>query len=164
MDSLETQDLTIELDEPAFNLKELHLSADDFKKLTGHFPPGLSSGKRPHRFQGIQVVRGDRLVTWWKDLGAAENFDADQVHIPGGQIHRDSLGTIVEIEIWHTVGELVDHADAMRGAPSYIAEIEPTPLGAAWTQVIEDRPGLAVKRSSFGYGGVRINNGASNNN
>ncbi len=156
MANLETEALTISLDEPAFNLLEDDYTPSEFSNETGARAPWTGEMMR---LQKIQVVRNEQLVAWWKVLGPSRTFTGDPLHLPSGKVIRNHKNEITRIICVHTVGQLVDMADKERGKPSYIAEIEPTPLWDAWEQVVEDKPGLLLKRSSFGFGGERIRNG-----
>ena len=55
-----------------------------------------------HRYQIIQVVRGDRIAEFRRDMGLASKWrGVQQINIP----------SLME----HTVDELIDLADALRG-------------------------------------------------
>jgi hypothetical protein len=62
------------------------------------------------RVQIIQVMRADKAVEFRKDLGNEKTFIASSFQIPGGV--RDEVTGKFYIE--HTVGELVDIAEALR--------------------------------------------------
>ena len=92
------------IDEPCLGLYEMNMQ---------------SPGSRGfHRYQIIQVMRGDKPREYRRDLGLAKNIKANQFRIPGGAI--DEVTGRVYIE--HTVGELVDIAEYMRGRPSFDAK------------------------------------------
>ena len=89
------------LDEPCLGLYEMNLQAPD------------SSGFR--RYQIIYVMRGDKPAEMRKDMGKAKSFTANQFRIPGGA--KDEVTGRYYIE--HTVGELIDIANHMRGNPPF---------------------------------------------
>ena len=67
-----------------------------------------------HRYQILQVVRNDKPAEYRKDLGSAKLYKGvDQLRIPGGA----SDGKKFYIE--HTVGELMDIADYLRGDSAF---------------------------------------------
>jgi len=82
-------------EEPAYWLREEVRPTPDF---TGR-----------HRYQLITVVRADSLVEYEIDLGDESNFTTDTFSFPAGQV--DERG---RIDIWHSVGELMDMADQCR--------------------------------------------------
>jgi hypothetical protein len=84
----------VSLNEPCFNLAEMD------KQSAGN--------KGWHRYRILVVVRGDRLVEHWEDMGETRLFKADQIRILGGTINNG------RIQIEHTVGELMDIADKVR--------------------------------------------------
>ena len=86
----------ININEPAFRLREMNLQT----------PDGLGW----HRYQIISVVRDDRLAEYQEDLGPRADFLADEFEIPGG-IWDPITG---KGEILHTVGELQAYATAHR--------------------------------------------------
>ena len=84
-------------DDPAYGLYELNYPAQG----TGSW----------HRYQIIQVMRGDRVVEHRTDLGPAKKYSAiPQIRIPGGVVLDSG-----RFEVVHTVGELREIADQMRG-------------------------------------------------
>ena len=89
------------LDEPCLGLYEMNMQSPDYRGF--------------HRYQIIQVMRGDRPVEMRRDLGLAKSIKANQFRIPGGA--EDDGKFYIE----HTVGELVDIAEHMRGNPSFDA-------------------------------------------
>lgn len=68
-----------------------------------------------HRYQIIQVMRGDKPTEMRRDMGSAKSFKANQFRIPGGA--KDEVSGRFWIE--HTVGELIDIAEYMRAHPSF---------------------------------------------
>ena len=83
-------------DEPCYGLFELNYQS-----------PG---NKGFHRYQIIQVIRGDQIAEYRKDLGKAKKFKGvDQFRIPGGIRRPDG-----KIVIVHKVGELLDIALELR--------------------------------------------------
>lgn len=79
------------MDEPAFQLREFE--------------------KDGRRIQGVKVVRGDRLVEHFEDIGLNALYaNPRPCHILGGQIDERTG----KYEIWHTVGELRDMAEKNR--------------------------------------------------
>jgi len=87
-------------DEPCFGLYEI----DSRDTITGQM----------HRYQGIEVMRGDNKATLWVDLGLSKLWPHDPIRIPGGV--KDNNG---KFWIEHTVGELRDIADQIRIKPSF---------------------------------------------
>lgn len=86
--------------EPCLALTETHIQS-----------PG-SKGFR--RYQIIRVIRSDRVAEFRKDLGPAKKFKGvEQIAIPGGVIDGK------KIYIEHTVAELKDIADTIRGRPPF---------------------------------------------
>jgi hypothetical protein len=82
-------------EEPAYSLKE-------------EIRPTPDSTAR-HRYQLITVVRSDSLVEYEVDMGDESNFKASSFFFPAGVV--DNQG---RINIWHSVGELMDMADQCR--------------------------------------------------
>ena len=79
---------TIQGNEPAFGLFELHMQSPKSKGF--------------HRYQIIQIVRDGRIWEWRKDMGLAKNFKGvNQLRVP----------SYTE----HTVEEVMGIADALRG-------------------------------------------------
>ena len=102
------------------------------------------SGKKGmHRFQELRVVRYDRLVTAYVDLGPSYMFKADPIFIPGGQV-VNGRG-----EAWHTVAELREIAEEFRGRPVY-RYFEPSDLQSAFQNKIEERNRKRKNQSTFG--------------
>lgn len=128
----------VTMDEPCLLLTEQNLQG-----------PG-SRGWR--RYQIILVMRGDNPAEFRRDLGTAEAFAVQQFRIPGGA--RDEVSGRFYVE--HTVGELVDIADYIRGGFGTQPEVAPrTDLIAGYHQEVDSRKGRAVGRRSFGYGTFR---------
>ena len=126
------QTLWIDQDEPCFNLSELN-------RL------GPNNGPY-HRWQVIIVVRNDSLHEYTVDLGLAEYHPYSEFRIPGGGIDDD--GTIW---IEHTVAELQDIADTLRGRKE---EPRAQPVSAEfwdrYYKMIEERPKVHAHQSTFG--------------
>lgn len=75
--------------------------------------PAPGTGKQ-HRFQIILVVRNGKVVEYREDLGPAADYATrPQFRVPGGWI--DDAGKLDPV---HTVGELRDIADELRGIPA----------------------------------------------
>jgi CRISPR/Cas system-associated protein Cas10 (large subunit of type III CRISPR-Cas system) len=102
-----------------------------------------SSKKGMHRFQELRIVRQDRLVTAYVDLGPAYMFKADPIFIPGGQV-VNGRG-----EVWHTVAELREIAEEFRGRPVY-RPFEPSDLQSAFHNMVEERKKKRKNQSTFG--------------
>ena len=87
-------------DEPCLGLYEMHLQ---------------SPGSRGfHRYQILYVMRDDKPAEFRKDMGPVREFkDVDQLRIPGGAMDGGKF------YIEHTVGELRDIADQIRGNPPF---------------------------------------------
>ncbi len=101
-----------------------------------------------HRYQLILVMRGDNPAEFRRDLGTAEAFRVQQFRIPGGA--RDDASGRFYVE--HTVGELVDIADYIRGGFGTQPDVEPRDdLIAGYHQEVDSRKGRAVGKRSFGY-------------
>lgn len=103
------------------------------------------SFKSKSRYQFLSVVRDDRLVTAQVYLGPASAFAADQFQIPGGEIF-EGRG-----KVWHTVAELREIADELRGRKPR-RELEPTDLQTAFRNFSEERVRRAKHISTFGAG------------
>jgi len=102
------------------------------------------SGKKGmHRFQELQVVRYDKLVTAYVDLGPSYMFTADPIFIPGGQV-VNGRG-----EAWHTVAELREIAEEFRGRPVF-RYFEPSDLQSAFYNKVEERNRKRKNQSTFG--------------
>jgi hypothetical protein len=102
------------------------------------------SGKKGiHRFQELRVVRYDKLVTAYVDLGPSYMFKADPIFIPGGQV-VNGRG-----EAWHTVAELREIAEEFRGRPVY-RPFEPSDLQSAFQNKIEEQKRKHKNQSTFG--------------
>ena len=127
-------------DEPCYLLAELNLLN--------------ASNMTRHRYQVLKVVRSDRLVTAYVDLGPASLHRADEVTIPGGYVGDNGRGYV-----FSTVGELREIADNLRGTPVR-REVEPTDLQGAYRFYIEERERFKTRQSTFGYGGQLVRAGA----
>jgi hypothetical protein len=117
--TIQSATLTISPDEPAFNLREVALPAPDFK------------GR--HRYQVVTVVRGDRLVEWWNDLGDAKAFKARQFRIVAGVVDEQT-GRGVS---FHSVGEVLAMADQERALEGMDAPW-PSEVSVDWAQAYHD--------------------------
>ena len=104
-------------DEPCFYLGEFILPS--------------KSGKSKSRFQCLRIVRDDRLVTAYVYLGPASKFPADQFQMLGGVIHENGRGEAV-----HTVAELQDGADELRGR-AVRREFAPLPMQELFSRRVE---------------------------
>ncbi len=83
-------------DEPCLGVFELNYQSPDSKGF--------------HRYQIIQVARGDNILEYRKDLGKAKQYKGvDQFRIPGGVKRPNG-----KIQIVHKVGELLDIAQQLR--------------------------------------------------
>ena len=96
-----------------------------------------------HRFQELRVVRYDKLVTAYVDLGPSYMFKADPIFIPGGQV-VNGRG-----EAWHTVAELREIAEEFRGRPVF-RYFEPSDLQSAFYNKVEERNRKRKNQSTFG--------------
>lgn len=103
------------------------------------------SYKSRSRYQMLSVVRNDRLVTAWVYLGPAAKFQADQFQIPGGEI-VEGRG-----KVWHTVAELREIADELRGRKPR-RELEPLDLQGAFRSFAEEKGRRRKHQSTFGWG------------
>ena len=102
------------------------------------------SGKKGiHRFQELRVVRYDKLVTAYVDLGPSYMFKADPIFIPGGQV-VNGRG-----KAWHTVAELREIAEEFRGRPAY-RPFAPSDLQSAFQNKIEEQKRKHKNQSTFG--------------
>ena len=102
------------------------------------------SGKKGmHRFQELRVVRYDKLVTAYVDLGPSYMFTADPIFIPGGQV-VNGRG-----EAWHTVAELREIAEEFRGRPGH-RYFELSDLQSAFYNKVEERKRKRKNQSTFG--------------
>ena len=113
------------MDEPCFGLVELDLLRPD------------SHGY--NRYQILYVVRRDRLAEYREDLGVRERWDADNFRIPGG-VHWAN-GTM---EILHTVGELRDIADVLRGRPRFHPDPPRQALGERLVEALHNHTAASV--------------------
>jgi hypothetical protein len=100
------------------------------------------------RFQVLRVVRNDKLVTAYVPLGSAGDFTANQFQTWGGQV-VDGHGTA-----WHTVAELREMADEMRGQKPL--QIEHTDLQHAFRNHAEEKKRWPRRQSTFGRKGSLV--------
>ena len=128
-------------DEPCYLLAELNLLN--------------ASNMARHRYQVLKVVRGDRLVTAYVDLGPANLYRADEVTVPGGYVDEGTGKGYV----YSTVGELREIADRLRSGPVR-REVEPVDLNAAYHGFLEEKRRFRNRESTFGYGGQLIRSSA----
>ena len=125
---------TVFNDEPCYYLGEFNLQHEG---KTGRV-----------RFQVLRVVRNDRLVTAYVPLGPARDFTANQFQTWGGQV-VDGRGTA-----WHTVAELRDIADELRGQKPL--QIESTDLQSAFRNHAEEKKNWSDRKSTFGRKGSLV--------
>ena len=128
-------------DEPCYLLAEINLLN--------------ASNMARHRYQILKVVRGDRLVTAYVDLGPASRHKADQVTIPGGYTDEVTGRGYV----YSTVGELREIADRLRSDPVR-REIEPSDLQGKYNRFLEEVQRFKSRQSTFGYGGELVRSSA----
>ena len=102
-----------------------------------------SGNRGMHRFQELRVVRYDKLVTAYVDLGPSYMFTADPIFIPGGQV-VNGRG-----EAWHTVAELREIAEEFRGRPAH-RYFELSDLQSAFYNKVEERKRKRKNQSTFG--------------
>lgn len=124
-------------DEPCYLLAEVNLLN--------------ASNMARHRYQVLKVVRTDRLVTAYVDLGLASLYGADQITIPGGYVDEATGRGYV----FSTVGELREIAERLRSDPVR-REIEPSDLPGIWRSFIEEKQRFQTRQSTFGYGGELV--------
>ena len=103
------------------------------------------SFKSKSRYQRLSIVRGDRLVTAWVYLGPAASFAQDEFQIPGGDV-VEGRG-----KVWHTVGELREIAEELRGRKPY-REQEPSDLQTMLRSFVDERNRWRRHTSTFGEG------------
>jgi len=105
-------------DEPCLLLTEQNFVAPDYK------------GWR--RYQVVFVMRNGEPAEYRADMGPAEMFDSDQFRIPGGAIDSGTGRVYIE----HTVNELRDIADWLRGRPPFdkweLAKMEKPERAEVW--------------------------------
>ena len=116
-------------DELCFSLTELNLPTQ--------------KGRGFSRFQLLRIVRLDSLVTAYVHLGPASKFKQGQFFIPGGQVLPNGKG-----EAWHTVAELMEVADELRGKPAL--PVEPSDLRTAFQNNVEEKKRRRKNQSTFG--------------
>ena len=117
-------------DEMCFSLREVN------KPYSNH---GM------HRFQELRVVRYDKLVTAYVDLGPSYMFKADELLVPGGQFDERTKKGVA----WHTVAELREIAEEFRSRPVH-RYFEPSDLQSAFHNKIEERKRKRKNQSTFG--------------
>ena len=113
---LHSATLTINEDEPAFNLSEVN----------------LQEGHGWRRYQIVTVIRGERFAQWWDDLGPRSSHTADQFRIVGGVPVGKG-----RIECLHTVGELRAMADRLRAGALLKFDYEPTNWASAYYDALD---------------------------
>ena len=65
----------------------------------------MKSPMGQRRYRSYTVIRSDRLATYREDLGDSKDFkNVDPICVPGGVIDERTR----RIEVFHTVGELLD--------------------------------------------------------
>ena len=135
MPTLESAAIAVSLDEPALSLAEV----DVMSQVAGH-------GMR--RVRRIRVVRNDRIAVFEQDLGPSRWFASDPVYLAGGVVVRTNgeatpLPELIperdvhRIESLHTVGELLDMAEAFRCRPARSRQMEPQDLVAGYRRLVE---------------------------
>tara|TARA_Y100000310_G_scaffold255430_1_gene262878 strand:+ start:4466 stop:4936 length:471 start_codon:yes stop_codon:yes gene_type:complete len=122
-------------DEPCYLLAELSLLN--------------ASNMARHRYQVLKVVRADRLVTAYIDLGPASGCKSDEFTIPGGYVDENGRG-----HVFSTVGELRETANEMRAAPR--REVSPPDLQGAYNNLMEEKERFKARQSVYGYGGELV--------
>ena len=133
---VESTTITVQEDEPCFFLGEFEAQSPDFK------------GTR--RYQMLKVVRKDRLVTAYIDLGPAKSFKADCFTMAGGVVDENGRG-----EAFHTVKELQDGALELRNRKPR-REWEPLDLQTAWLNHVEEKQRRRKHQSTFGRKGQLV--------
>lgn len=126
----------IGMDEPAYGLAEL---------IQMH----PVNGKGWHRYQVIKVIRNDRVLEYRRDMGKATRFAAPEFRVLGG-VADPITG---RLESCHTVGELVDIADAQREGFFAPPETMARPAGnlvGGFHDERDRRRKVAKRQSSFG--------------
>lgn len=89
----------LSIDEPCLGLYEMVMQ---------------STGSRGfHRYQIFKVIRdGDKIAEYQRDMGDSDQWEGvEQFRIPGGVQDEDTGRIYIE----HTVGELIDIAEWLRG-------------------------------------------------
>ena len=133
MSNLIAATIEVSLDEPCFYLREVNLQSPDFHGW--------------HRYQLLTVVRYEKFAEYIEDLGPRELYPtSDQFGIPGGVVDQQTQ----HVEILHTVGELRDIADVLRGERSRALDISPSDLVKGYRDAMEQRPLRRRAVSSFG--------------
>lgn len=133
---MEVATVAVSLDEPCLAMAELNIQS-----------PG---SKGFHRYRCVYVVRADQMACFMEDLGAVDLWpEAGQFRIPGGVVD-DATG---RMQIVHTVGELYDIADYLRGGFCKPPELPRRDLWNEAYQQADEAQKLLKGQSSFGYGG-----------
>ena len=128
---IEVRTRTVFDDEPCYYLGEFHRPS--------------RTGKSVSRYQMLKVVRDDRLMTAWVYLGPRQAFAQDEFQIPGGEMY-EGRG-----RVWHTVGELREIADELRGRKPR-QEQEPMDLQSGFRRFAEEQVRRQRHQSTFGAG------------
>jgi len=134
----------------AFNAVAKYVTEDEPCYLLAELNLINASKMARHRYQILKVVRNDRLVTAYVDLGPANLHRADQVTIPGGYVEDNGRGYV-----FSTVGELREVADNIREAPLRRV-VEPTDLAGAYHSLLEEAKRFKTSQSTFGPGGTLV--------
>lgn len=106
-----------------------------------------SNHRGKSRYQILRLVRDDRIVTAYIHLGPAGRFKANQFDMMGCGV-SDS-GKAIPM---HTVAELQDGADELRGRPPR-RELEPSDFVGAIHNMQEEKRRRNRRQSTFGSGG-----------
>lgn len=113
---------------------------DEWCWYLGEFELPSRSGKSKSRYQLLRVIRADRLATAYIYLGPAKSFTADQFQMIGG-IVENGRG-----QAFHTVAELQDGADVLRGRPQR-RELEPLDMSGLFQRTVEQKK--AVRQLAY---------------
>ena len=106
-----------------------------------------SNHRGKSRYQILRLVREDRLVSAYIHLGPASKFKADQFDMLGCGMTEGGKPIPV-----HTVAELQDGADELRGRPKQ-RELEPSNLAGAFRNMLEEKKRRKRHQSTFGSKG-----------
>mgnify|MGYP003139080232 CR=1 FL=1 len=123
----------VSADEPCFSLTEADLPSPN--------------GEGKTRYQLLQVVRMDQLVTAYVPMGSSADYHADGFNMLGGVIDESGKG-----QAYHTVGELRDGADELRSRPLHRSQAMPD-LQTMFRNTVEEKKKLARHSSTFATGG-----------
>lgn len=93
-------------------------------------------GEGPRRFQVVQVVRNDEIVTCETDMGEASGFMTEEFAFPGHVVLGNGHYDVVE-----TVGRLKGAADDYRAKYD-----EPTPRNAGHDDLVASFEEFATRR------------------